>query len=231
MGGIYLKGDLHGDVVKLVNLSAFSGLTKEDTLIILGDFGVIWKDKEETRKMLEFIGEELDFKLAFIDGNHENFKLIKEMETLGFWNDGCVGILPGGVLHLLRGEIYNINGKRVGVCGGANSVDKKWRVENESWWAEEEITDNDIKVFETNLGTNKKLDFMLSHTCPASMVALVGLYSSANGRAVKPHKSEEQLEKINQMANINKWYFGHWHIDLPFDDKYMCLYERVEHIM
>ena len=71
-----------------------------------------------------------------------------------------------------------------------------------------------------------KLDCMLTHTCPASMVSLVALYSVANGVMVKPKNAELQLEKVQDLVQIDKWYFGHWHLDMLFDEKYMCLYNQ-----
>lgn len=121
MGRVIITGDTHSDISRLFNLLN-KGLTKEDIVIVLGDFGVIWNDKEATIKYLKKL-EDLDFTLAFLDGNHENFNLISELENISYWNNGYAGILPGGVIHLLRGEIYEISNRRIGVCGGANSVD------------------------------------------------------------------------------------------------------------
>lgn len=223
---IILTGDLHAQIDRLLWIDD-SEMTKDDIVIVLGDFGLVWYDRPATIKQLEMLGEK-KFTTAFVDGNHENFSLIKKLEKLAFWKDGYIGVLPGNVLHLMRGEIYNINGKRIGVCGGANSADKSWRTENVSWWAAEEITDEDVENFKANLFNgderNNKIDIMLSHTCPTEIFRLATLYSVANGRFIKPNKSEIQLEKINQMAQVDKWYFGHWHLDMKFDDKYECLY-------
>lgn len=232
MSRIFLTGDLHGEVNRLLYFNDFNlGLTKDDILIVLGDFGLIWEDKERTTKMLETLGELLDYTLAFVDGNHENFELIEELETISQWNKGYVGKLPGGIIHLIRGEIYNINGKRIGVCGGANSVDLWHRKEHESWWKEEDITNDDIDNFMLNLNNDNNLDIMLSHTCPAEILPLVALYSDANGKKVPIRNAEAQLEKINKMINVNKWYFGHWHRDLELDNKYIIMFKGIKEVL
>lgn len=225
MGRIILTGDIHGDPMRLYPLSG-KGLTKDDIVIVLGDFGLIWNDKERTKKVLELLGE-LNFTLAFVDGNHENFDLIEQMEETIFWNDGVAGLLPGGVIHLYRGQIYKINNKVIGVCGGANSVDKDWREPKISWWEQEEITHKDVETFRINLNDKyseekQKIDLMLSHDCPASLVPLVALYSGVNGAAIS--NSQRQLEKILNLVEIDKWYFGHWHINKKISDKFECLY-------
>ena len=218
---IILTGDTHADVSRILFIDD-NEMTKDDVVIILGDFGVIWKENDSmTKKVLQMLGEK-KFTTAFLDGNHENFIEIARLEKKAFWNEGKVGILPHGIIHLLRGEIYNINGKIIGVCGGANSVDLWHRTEGVSWWREEEITDKDVSNFEANLKGNK-IDIMLSHDAPASLIPLVKLFSGINDGEIS--NSQKQLEKINQIADIDKWYFGHWHINKKIDDKFECLYK------
>ncbi len=234
MGRIILTGDLHGGFARLTTFNEFNkDLTKEDVVIVLGDFGVIWKDAERTKEILEIMGQRFNFTLAFVDGNHENFELIREMEEISYWNNGYIGKLPGGIIHLLRGEIYNIADKKVGVCGGANSVDLWHRKEHESWWKEEDITQVDLNNFKQNLAhktDNNKIDLMLTHTCPAAILPQVALYSVANGTNVPVRNCEAKLEEINQLANIDKWFFGHWHIDMRFDNKFECLYRVIKEV-
>ena len=221
MNKIILTGDTHADISRILFIDD-NEMTKDDIVIILGDFGVIWKENDNmTKEVLQMLGEK-KFTTAFLDGNHENFIEIARLENITSWHGGKVGKLPYGIIHLLRGEIYNINGKIIGVCGGANSVDLWHRTEGISWWREEEITDKDVSNFEANLKGNK-IDIMLSHDAPASLIPLVKLFSRINDRKIS--NSQKQLEKINQIADIDKWYFGHWHINKKFDDKFECLYK------
>ena len=226
MGKILLTGDLHGDSLRLFLLNN-DKFTKDDIVIVLGDFGMIWNDEEVAVQALGILGK-VNFTIAFVDGNHEGFPLISKLETVKEWNGGKVGELPGGILHLLRGEVYNLNDKRIGVCGGANSVDLWHRKEGVSWWREEEIQDSDINNLINNLGDNKHLDLMLTHDCPASLTKQIAVFSGINGAKIS--NSQTQLEKINQEVEIDKWYFGHWHINLPLDDKFHCLYQEFREI-
>lgn len=223
---IILTGDTHADVSRILFIDD-NEMTKDDVVIILGDFGVIWKENDSmTKKVLQMLGEK-KFTTAFLDGNHENFIEIARLEKKAFWNEGKVGILPHGIIHLLRGEIYNIEGRIIGVCGGANSIDLWHRKEGISWWREEEITDKDINNFKANLKGNK-IDIMLSHDAPASLIPLVKLFSGINNGKIS--NSQKQLEKINQIADIDKWYFGHWHINKKIDDKFECLYKNFKEV-
>ena len=224
---IIITGDTHADISRILKIDD-SEMTKNDIVIILGDFGVIWGDNERTEYCLKVLGEK-NFTTAFLDGNHENFVEIARLEKTIFWNNGYAGLLPYGVIHLLRGEIYNINDKRIGVCGGANSVDLWHRIEGVSWWREEEITNNDINKFMTIAEEyDNKVDIMLSHDAPASIIPVVKLYSGVNDGGIS--NSQKQLEKINQTMDIKKWYFGHWHIDKKIDDKFECLYKGIKEV-
>ena len=69
---------------------------------------------------------------------------------------------------------------------------------------------------------------MLSHDAPASMIPIIKLYSGVNDGDIS--NSQIQLEKINQEINIDKWYFGHWHIDKVIDDKFECLYKKIKEV-
>ena len=75
---IFITGDTHGyfDVQKIFSFyQNFKDkkLTKEDYLIIAGDFGFIWDERYRTD--IEKLGE-FDITFLFVDGNHENFDVI-----------------------------------------------------------------------------------------------------------------------------------------------------------
>lgn len=232
MGRIILTGDIHGNISRIIDIDD-SEMTKEDIIIVLGDFGVIWgKNPELEDYYLSKLGEK-KFTVAFVDGNHENFRLIKQKEKIVEWNGGRAGLLPYGIIHLLRGEIYFINGKTVGVCGGAESIDRALRVEGVSWWPEEQISDEDIENFENNLRLNydkikNKIDIMLTHDAPASLVPTIKLLEGI--REKKLSESQGKLERILSLADIDRWYFGHWHIEKMIGDKFRCLYRDFKEV-
>lgn len=228
MNRIFLTGDTHSDVSRILRLD-MPELTKEDYVIILGDFGVIWRNDIMMKAVLKQLSEK-NFTVCFVDGNHENFNMISKIECVAPWHGGMAGIIAPGVVHLLRGQIYKIGDRTIGVCGGANSIDKAWRTENVSWWPQEVITDEEVSFFQMNLIHKgvRALDLMLTHDCPASIVPAVALWSGINGASID--KSEEQLEKIKQMVEVKKWYFGHWHINRRIDETFECLYEDIKEV-
>ena len=65
---IYITGDTHGDLSDLQDRAIRVGAKEGDTFIICGDFGFVWGDDIDLKRL-----EDFPYTIAFIDGNHENF--------------------------------------------------------------------------------------------------------------------------------------------------------------
>ena len=169
---VLILGDLHGNW--RCAMSLFERLPEllpgESPRVILqvGDFG-IWDGKEGARYLMRLTHSLInnDAYLAFIDGNHECFPLLKFYGQRGL--EGNVpSPLPGAryindrIWHIPRGLRWSWQGKTWLGLGGAVSVDRALRTEGESWWPEEEITpEQAIAVAEAG-----HADIMLTHDCP-----------------------------------------------------------------
>ena len=131
---IYITGDTHGrhDFVKLLYFAdAHPELTKKDYVIIAGDFGGVWSERglETTLSMYAH----LPFTTLFVDGNHENFDMLGSY-PVEIWNGGKVHKISQDIIHLMRGQVFEIEGKTFFTFGGATSIDKYLRIEGISWW-------------------------------------------------------------------------------------------------
>lgn len=142
----YIFGDTHGnkygisDIKKLFKMPYKKG----DFAIVCGDFGVLWEDKKDkVESQLEAYLNALPCEVLFLDGNHENFNRLNNLPQIRRFGS-IVGRYSRNVFHLKRGRIYCINGAYYFTMGGASSVDRAWRVENESWWEAENIAQNEI---------------------------------------------------------------------------------------
>ena len=73
MSRIFVTGDMHGsDSIKKFNQENFpigESLTKEDIVIVLGDFGLVWDDSKEENHWLDWLDSK-EWTTMFIDGNH-----------------------------------------------------------------------------------------------------------------------------------------------------------------
>ena len=72
------------------------------------------------------------------------------------------------ILFAVDGEIYNFDGYKCIVIGGAYSVDKHYRLAHGWHWWPDEQPDEEIKaVVEARLAAlHWNIDIVLSHTCP-----------------------------------------------------------------
>lgn len=120
---IFMTGDTHGDFSKLrpVAFRKQGSLTKDDCLIICGDFGGVWDGSEIEQQWLDWL-EDRSFTTLFVSGNHENYDLLRSHPT-SEWHGGLVQPIRPSVLHLMRGQLYEICRKKIFTMGGASSHD------------------------------------------------------------------------------------------------------------
>ena len=115
---IRVAGDTHGDPVRFIeNNMGDNEWTSDDYLIVCGDFGFIFRNNEAEREFLDYL-ETKPYTICFCDGNHENFPAIFSYPKEK-WNGGYVHRIRKNVLHLMRGQVFEIDGRKVFTMGGA----------------------------------------------------------------------------------------------------------------
>ena len=239
---IFVTGDTHGtkDYLKLHAEFWPEGqtLTRDDYLIVCGDFGGVWDGGDRDRTILSWY-ESQPWTTLWVDGNHENHDIIDELPVTERFG-GRVQVAPGypHVIHLMRGEVYDLPlSKRetvsAFVMGGAQSTDRVWRVEGESWWEREMPDDQEYDNATANLDAcDWSVDYVFTHDIPWNMTvdALEWDYFIEQGDPEKNELSgflqyvDERLDK----DRLEMWYAGHYHIDaLVGDDQHCVLYQEV----
>ncbi len=232
-GRVFICGDTHGgqigDAKKLTSKNWKEGttLTKQDYLIILGDFGYIWNvnepNKEELYNYRWF--NEKPWTTLFLDGNHENFNRIERLPEVNMFG-GIVGKLTDSIYHLKRGEVYTINGIKLFTFGGGTSIDKIDRIEYISWWSQEDPTDAEFKHgLETLKAHNNKVDIILSHDCSTRIYELFDFPKYSQGSQLQRY-----FDVLEKDVDYNAWYFGHYHMDYMLDNKHGVLYNTVQEL-
>lgn len=220
--GVYVRGDIHGKFDEILSFRDKMQLNKQDSIIILGDAGICWrKDKKDMNYYIKEWEEYEDTPmLYFIDGNHENFDILKSLTI-----DDGEGIISKHIHWLTRGIVKEFNGKKCLFIGGAESLDKLRRTEHLSWWADESITDKDIKLIDVD-----KYDYVFTHTCPRSILNEYQtlICDSMFDQDEIDHTSEDKLELVKNFIEYNQWWFGHFHKNIRLDNNFMCLYDRWE---
>lgn len=205
----YVTGDTHGNQI-LWDACINSFLNDGDTIIVLGDFGVGFFDGKywPEEMFFDYLAEQ-KYTVLFIDGNHENFDKL-DSYPIKPWNGGRVQFIRKNVIHLMRGEIYDIDGKKIFCFGGGYSLDRNYRVPGKTWWPQEMPNDEEYKKATKNLEAyDFKIDYVLTHTAPVDTVEYL----------IKENVVTEELpltgflQWVAETAEYNKWFFGHLHMD------------------
>ena len=90
-------------------------------MIVCGDFGCVWNGDKSDDPQLDRL-EALPFTVLFVDGNHENFDALNE-HPLEQWHGGRVNKIRPHVIHLMRGQAFELQGCTFFTMGGAQSHD------------------------------------------------------------------------------------------------------------
>lgn len=233
MNKIYLTGDKHATSIPFsydVNFRLNVDTDETDILIVLGDFGLLWNAKpEHTEKRMAQILSSFPYQVFFVDGNHENHTRLDTLPTISRFG-GEMGQYNDQIFHLKRGEIYNIYDNKFFVMGGANSIDKFHRQEHISWWRRETPSTQEFDYALANLEKHdKKVDYILSHTGPKSILTKYVKTLNESLEIEKDITSDFFEYLISNDFNISfkKWYFGHMHDNVTIDNDFELLYEDI----
>lgn len=237
MNKIYLHGDTHGGYhavnIETKRFKEQKDLTKDDVLIILGDFGYFWNEGDQTSRNENYKIEVLAsrrFQTCFIDGNHENFDILEGLEQGEKWG-GKVGIWKSHsdnvIYYLKRGEIYTINDKRILTVGGAYSIDKSYRKTGISWWPQENINNAEIKNTLDNLDAHDwRVDIVLTHTCPSHIVKQM-----IREKPIDDNNTKFFDQLIKQGLKFDEWHFGHFHENRKIEHKFWCHFNDTPYLL
>lgn len=235
MSKIFVTGDTHGTIDwKKFNTTQFpeqKDLTRDDYVIILGDFGGIWDNGEEDKYILETYNQR-NFTTLFIDGNHENHDLLDKY-PVEEWKGGKIHRITDNVIHLMRGQVFTIDGIKIFTMGGAESTDKWHRTEGVSWWRREMPSTEEYNEAIENLEkVDFKVDYVLTHCAPISIIWEMG-------HGFRWYEKDALTGFFDRLIydfdlKFKTWYFGHYHVDRGIKedgkDKYVCLYDCIERI-
>lgn len=231
MSRIFVTGDTHGvlDLDKLRKLPV-DKFTKEDYVIICGDAGIIWGSSTD-EEIIELYNS-LPFTTLFVDGNHENHDLL-DSYPVEEWNGGKIHKISNSIIHLMRGQVFNICGRSFFTMGGAESTDKWHRTEGVSWWRREMPSTKEYNEAMENLEkVGFEVDYVLTHCAPISILWELGY-------GFRWYERDALTGFFNRLVydfdlKFKTWYFGHYHVDRGIKeggkDKYVCLYDCVEEI-
>ena len=226
-------------------------LTKDDHVIICGDFGGVWNKNEESKKekaLLDWLDDK-NFTTLFVDGNHENFDRLYEYPEEK-WHGSRVQKIRPSVIHLMRGQIFELERKKFFTFGGASShdidggilepddpdfkkkkkqLDRGWqpyRINHVSWWKQELPSEAEMEEGRRNLTKyGNQVDYIVTHCCSSSTQVLLG------GGRYQSDLLTDYLEEIRPTVSFREWFFGHYHDNQNVSAEEILIYEQVIRIV
>lgn len=142
------------------------------------------------------------------------------------WNGGRVHEVMPHVLHLMRGQVFDIDGLSIFTMGGASSHDREWRTEGESWWPEELPLDAERAEARSNLDARGwEIDYVVTHEAPLD---LAGELSWECNRPFDGGDAHQRfLQEVDERLSYCTWFFGHYHGDEWRDDRHRLIYRDI----
>lgn len=212
-------GDVHGKILELLSLTRTQRIGENKLVFQVGDMGIGFKGVNLPKTE----------NLTFIRGNHDGPKDCREHPNYA-----------GDYGYLEKEDIFFL--------GGAWSIDWQYRIEDISWWRDEELDIVELNKAQ-NLYLEKKPRIVVTHEAPsaAAISLLSGLtlpaFTGDNPTNVKKDeaygyykaklgcvttRTSQVLQQMFELHQPEHWIFGHYHFTKDFEingTKFHCLAE------
>lgn len=201
-----IVGDIHGEFRELVWTITQKGL-ENTAFIIAGDFGLGFYKRGYYNGIYERIKNNLSKNrncILGVRGNHDNPEYFNPESKEFFLDYPEFKALPD-YTRLYWGE------REILVIGGATSIDKDWRIKEETkngrkiWWENERPVQDLSKV-------NFKEDIIISHESPLCLDPVL-IRDNEVDLEIYHNILEDRkyLDRILKETRPNNYYFGHYH--------------------
>lgn len=219
---IYVTGDMHGEQERFAD-PKLKKLKRGDYLIVCGDFGFLWEGSAQERAFLRKLSKK-KFTTLFVDGAHENFGLLDSYEV-SKWNGGKVHLISDNVIHLMRGQIYEIEDQTIFTLGGGVSSDAELRPDSETR-AEREVPSREelVEGVDNLEKYNAEVDIIITHEPPAKLKDFLTLKDNSEASITGLNT---YLEEMSGVVSFSHWYFASLHIDKYIDKTHLCVFRNI----
>jgi len=226
---ILFSGDFHANAVNELGSITKSALVKShlsekyNTIkyhIILGDGGFLWPGNTKTDLHNFKVLANRAFPILCVIGNHEPILGMKNVPQVDIGIGETVYQIHDKpfTAYLKRGKVYNIDGFKVLVLGGALSIDKILRKPGLSWWENEYWSEQEKKDVFKLLEAENDFDCVFSHTGPQHInQKLFNLRSSSYSQKFRDEVAFLN-DEIHKRIQFKEWWCGHWHRDMYYYD-------------
>lgn len=219
---IYVTGDTHG-IASRFNDPRLKSLKHGDTLIVCGDFGFLWNGSKDEINILKKLSKK-KYNICFVDGTHENFDMLNSIK-IKKWNGGKVHHIASNIFHLMRGQVFEIEGTKIFTMGGGESPDIDIRFEMDTWSDLEIPTREELVEGVENLQKyGGKVDLIITHEPPAKIKDFLLLHTGTDASITAINT---YLEDVSRICKFNHWYFGSLHQDKFISSSHTCVFQNI----
>lgn len=216
----YYYGDIHGNVRSVLSAIQHYGIEPGDTVVLLGDVGINYYGNANGDRGPKKLLNRTGITFFCIHGNHERRPDTLPYYHTSVWRGGSVFVedeFPN-LMFAKDGEVYDFDGPKAIVIGGAYSVDKYYRLaRGVDWFADEQPSEETKQYVEQQLEKlGWKIDIVLTHTCPAKYIPVEAFLPGLDQSTVD-RSTEDWLDTIEDRLSYSVWFCGHWHIDKSID--------------
>jgi len=166
------------------------------------------------------------------------------------WHGGKVHRIRSHVLHLMRGQVFELEGYHFFTMGGAKSHDTedgilepgapdferkllmlqrkpraRYRINHISWWAQEMPSEEEYAEARKNLAkVDWAVDYVITHCAPTSIALMENRHNEADPLT-------DFLQEVKERAHYHYWLFGHYHDNRAIDEKHILLWEQIVQVI
>ncbi|MBR5232892.1 MAG: metallophosphoesterase [Clostridia bacterium] len=219
---VYITGDIHGDLSRL-SPEKLRFMKIHDTLIVCGDFGFIWDDSKNEDKILRNLGKR-KYNICFVDGTHENFSILNKFPAEDKFS-GKARNITGNLYHLMRGQVYTIEGMKVFTMGGGELPEAELLFEDEDTGHPELPTKEELLSAVNNLEQNNfEVDLIITHEPPSKTREFLLMQKNEKFSVTALNAF---LDEIAVQCKYKKWYFGSMHTDKFISENQVAVFRNI----
>lgn len=214
---VLVVGDLHSNTGAALAIIDHAAMLPADVILQVGDLGW-WSRDPQGQKFLRKIEKRLalrDLELWWVDGNHESHDLLLA-RPIG--EDGRRQVSEH-MWHLPRGYRWQWGTSTWVAVGGAVSVDKAYRTEGKTWFAAEELTDDEADA----IIAGGPADVVVAHDAPLGVPFLRALLDQdkpawrrssqwPTGLVMRSDEHQRRIRRVVEGVQATRVFHGHHHI-------------------
>lgn len=216
---IYITGDTHGDMTKFKS-SAMRSLKKNDFLIVCGDFGFVWDGSREEMNNLKWLSKR-KYKVLFVEGAHENFEMLNKYPKVDFMG-GKARQISENIYQLIRGEVFEIEGKKILAFGGGDDEELDLADIRECPEFTRLPNEDECVCSRENLeNVGNEVDYIITYDVGFKLRSMLKMESNCFNNL------HAYLNEVAASCSFKKWYFGCFHMDKRIPPEYYGVYKNI----